>query len=69
MPDYCHHVFRGYHLYFMSYCIVEVFHAHASKDRKRRGSVVIAKPGDLGSRTIRDIVDNNYVKMFVLWQY
>lgn len=81
MPDYCHHVFHGYHLYFTSSCVVEAFHAHASKDRKRRaaakffirsdGSVVIAKPGRLDSQTLNDIVDyikNNHVKMYAIWR-
>ena len=72
--------YKAYYVYFTSHCLIEAFHVHSGKDKKRAGSAkfwiredgssVIAKKGKLSDKTLRGIqgfISNNYQLLYKDW--
>lgn len=81
MPKYYDFKVCGYYLYYISHCIIEAMHVHASDKKltesgsakffvKRNGDTTIEKAGQLTDREIRiirDFIKDNYKEMYMKW--
>lgn len=72
--------YKGYYVYFTSKCLIEAFHVHSGKYKKRSGSAkffirangdtVIASKGRLSDKTVAEIQDyikSNYRDIYKDW--
>ena len=81
MPKYYEFKICGYYLYFISKCIVEAMHVHASDSKlaetgsgkffvKENGDSVVRNKGKMNDRDIRRIqqfIKDHYREMFEKW--
>lgn len=81
MPKYYEFMICGYYLYFISHCVIEAMHVHASDRRmteagsaklfvRGNGDTEVKERGmltDKELRIIREFIKENYKEMYIKW--
>ena len=81
MPKYYQYKISGYYLYFMSHCVIECMHVHASDKKmteagsaklfvQENGDTIVQNKGVLNDKELRIIqgfIKQNYQEMYLKW--